>query len=565
MVKKLHKTLALSLAILLLASIFAGCGAESAPAAADEPAPAAAPAAPAEAAADPAAATPAAPGELFKYDPPITATFGKAHDINSDGFLKMEEAGEPYTDNRWIQYFRDEVGVEASYSVIGPTFVDYEQKLVMAMSAGDLPDIFYVNSSNLALVKQMVDGGAIADLTDVYAQYANETLRSVIEFEGPEIYNPVMFDGRMMAIPVKMPSTNEYNHLWVRQQWLDELGLERPKTMDDVKAIAKAFKEKAEGNIGLMINNEYIEESKGIFWAFGGETGRRKQWVTLDDGTVGFSEVQPEMKGGLSWLRDMYAEGLINQEFGTQDINKAFEYVANNQCGIFFGPHWYGFSLANAEGTLDPEANFVAVGLMEGSEAPKVHGTNTFDHVICVRADYEYPEAVVHMMNAYEEKLYGENNDFENYFASPENSGLWGTGPVHALHPMVDLTPHREIKAAVAAGTTDALTGSAKSYWEYITTGQRAYDYMFGPEDSCFNFVDDTYPDIISWNAYAGAPTATWADRWGSLKELIDTSYLKMIQGTVEVDAGFDAMVAEWNALGGEQVTQEVNDVVATY
>jgi putative aldouronate transport system substrate-binding protein len=500
---------------------------------------------------------------LFKYDPPIEVSFGKNLDVNTDSLVRMERDGEPYNNNRWIKYFREDVGVESKYYLTA-TGGDYNQKLLMAMSANDLPDIFGVY--DLSQLKQLVEADAVADLTDAYRQYANDTLKEVIELEGKEIFNPVTFNGRMYAMPIKMPSTNGYNHCWVRQDWLDELGLERPKTMDDVKAIAKSFKQNYPGNIGLMLNRDYLSESKGIFWAFGGQASHRNYWSVSPDGSVVFSEVQDNMKGGLAWIRDMYAEGLINQEFATQDIAKAFEYVADNKCGIFFAPHWYGFRLYAAQTSLDPKANFVAVGLPTGTGQPTaVYAPNVFDGTVAVRSGFPHPEAIVHLYNAYEEKLFGKNNDFDNFFSCETNDGVWSAGPLHALHPMVDLTPHRDIKAAVANGTTDQLTGAGKSFWKYITSGQRSYDYMFGPKDSCFTFVDATYPSIIVWNSYIGAPTETWAARWSSLREIIDTTYLKIIQGQINLNTGFDNMVKEWNALGGEQVTKEVNAIVSTY
>lgn len=504
-------------------------------------------------------------GELKKWDEPITVTFGKVLDENGEGVLAMEAAGEPLEDNRWTRYYKEELNVIAKYEMVIANSVDYNQKLLLAMSSGTLPDVFQVN--DLSVLKQLAESGAIADLTTIYKENVNTTYRDIMEYEGTEIYNPVTFDGKLYAIPVKMPSTNGYNHCWVRQDWLDELKLDRPETMQDVHDIAKAFVENYDNNIGLMLNEEYISESKGIFWAYGGTTAVRKYWQEMDDGTVAFSEVQPEMKGGLQWLRDMYSEGLVNKEFATEDIAKAFEYVASNQCGIFFGPHWYGFRLQSAEASMDDTADWVAVGLPTGIEGKKteVYATNTFDGVYCVNAKSENPEALVQVLNAYVEKLFGEDNDFDNFFACPENNGCWSTSPVHSLHPLVDLTPHQQMKDALENDTADQLTGSGKSYWEYIDQGLSAYKYMFGPVDSCFNFVDDTYPDIVNWNAYYGAPTATWADRWSSMQELIDTTYLKIIQGQIELDEGFDKMVEEWNSIGGEAVTKEVNDIYSTY
>lgn len=504
-------------------------------------------------------------GEFIKYDEPITITFGAVFDPQSDSILAMAENGEPLENNRWIQYFRDEMNIECEYEICIGNSSDYNQRILLLSASGGLPDIFLV--ADLSQLNQLADAGAITDMTQIYADNASTTLLDTMEYEGTNIYESTLVNGQMYGIPCKMPSTNGYNHCWVRQDWLDECGLDRPETMDDVMNIAQTFKDNYENNIGLMLSKDYLSESKGIFWAFGGKTSTRNYWQTLEDGTVAFSEVQPEMKGGLAWLRDMYAAGLINQEFATQDITTAFEYVANNQCGIFFGPHWYGFRMQTAEGTLSEGADWVAVGLPTGieGETTKVYATNTKDGVYCVNSDFEHPEALVQMLNAYAEKLFGENNDFSNFFACDENSGLWNASPVHVLHPMCDLEPHLELAEAYENGTMDQLTGTAADYRDYIDSGLTAYKYMFGPVDSCFNFVADTYPDIIEWNAYTGAPTPSWVDHWGTLQELIDTTYLQIIQGTLDLDTGFDQMVQQWNDLGGADITKEVNEIVASY
>ena len=51
--------------------------------------------------------------------------------------------------------------------------------------------------------------------------------------------------------------------------------------------------------------------------------------------------------------------------------------------------------------------------------------------------------------------------------------------------------------------------------------------------------------------------------RWSSMQEIIDTSYIKMITGEEDVDEGFDKMVSDWMAAGGDKVTEEVNAIVA--
>lgn len=51
----------------------------------------------------------------------------------------------------------------------------------------------------------------------------------------------VTFDGKMMAVP--SVTAEDFSMLWIRQDWLDRLGLKPPKTVDDLEAIAKAFVE----------------------------------------------------------------------------------------------------------------------------------------------------------------------------------------------------------------------------------------------------------------------------------------------------------------------------------
>ena len=507
-------------------------------------------------------------GEWRRYSPAISAEFGMEHDINSDAFTAMANAGEPYDNNRWIQMFRDEVGIECSYKLISPNAEDYQQKLVLAMTSGDLPDIFHVN--DLALYKQMVDAGVIADLTDVYEREANPTLKSIVEGEGTGFIDNFKFDGKLYCIPGKMPSTNGYSYLWIRKDWLDKLGLEIPKTMDDVMEVARAFVEQdPDGNgkddtLGLSIDENYtVFGSMGIFWAYGGQAAGKKFWSKLEDGTVGYSMVQPEMKGGLKWLQEMYVQGLLNPEFSTQSFTDIGPMIANNSLGMFYGCHWYAGQINGVKSEI-PDAEWIPILApgTDGNPAP-VYASVDMNGIYCVRADYEHPEALIAMFNAYTEKQFGEKNDFENYFACKENGNLWQSGPIHMLDADVDIEPFREMKKAMDEGTLDTLTGVGGSYWKYIQEGDLSYKLMFGPEGSCFELVDATYPDIFTWNSYQGAPTPTQSERWSSMQEIIDTSYIKMITGEEDVDEGFDKMVSDWMAAGGDKVTEEVNAIVA--
>src|SRR5690606_29761496 len=110
---------------------------------------------------------------------------------------------------------------------------EYAQQLNVRMAGGNAPDVFQVDKNQL---HEYTKQGLLLDIEQyldrmpqIQASYSKEDLdRSRI-------------NGKLYAIPKRpyLPMST----LGVRQDWLDTLGLERPKTLEDIKNIAIAFKE----------------------------------------------------------------------------------------------------------------------------------------------------------------------------------------------------------------------------------------------------------------------------------------------------------------------------------
>lgn len=497
-----------------------------------------------------------------KFDPPIQMRFGTWEDPNGSEYVEMEKAfGETLEKNRWTDYFLETLGIEVVYDMVQP--VDYNQGLLLAMTSGELPDYFRIN--NYGTLRDMVEAGLITEMGPYYEQYASPLTKQLVESEGDMVFVPGTFDGKLYGLPAKMPSTNSYNHLFIRQDWLDKLGLERPATMDDVVAVARAFKtQDPDGNgeddtIGLAMDNNFMWQAAGIFWAFGGYPNGT-QWLKIGD-KLGYATVQPEVKDGIAWLKMMYDEELIDHEFGSKNYNKGYEEpIMNGKCGMFYGKHWNAY-VCGQQMKEDESSKWVSLPLPTGSvEEILIPADVAVDYFEVATTNAEHPEALVMMLNAYIDKLFGPDEDFDHFFADGDVAGLWGKVPFFALDPMVDLNGYRDIAKADAEGTLEQLTGPGRGFYNFYKNGSDYYWLMFGAGDSCFRFVDQTYPDKILWNNYVGAPTDTMIERWASMEELLITSFTKMIQGQEDIE-NFDSIVQQWYAMGGEQVTQEVNEL----
>jgi putative aldouronate transport system substrate-binding protein len=104
----------------------------------------------------------------------------------------------------------------------------------------------------------------------------------------------------------------------IRKDWLDELGLQTPTTMDEWYTVLKAFKEKKGVEAPLTFlgvpTTLFGIENGGFVGAFGVKKG-----FYLDDGQVKFGPVEEGYKHFLTTFRQWYAEGLIDKNIATVD------------------------------------------------------------------------------------------------------------------------------------------------------------------------------------------------------------------------------------------------------
>lgn len=105
-------------------------------------------------------------------------------------------------------------------------------------------------------------------------------------------------------------------------------------------------------------------------------------------------------------------------------------------------------------------------------------------------------------------------------------------------------------------------TRPGKGFYEFNEQGLIEYGMMFGPQDSAFAFVDQTYPDSVMWNAYFGASTPTQVERGSSMSEYLNTTLASLVTGQLEMDSGFDQMVSEWRSMGGDLVIEEITELL---
>jgi len=163
---------------------------------------------------------------LEAYQPPIDLTFVK--DTSGLEELLKQFPGETLEDNRWSRLYERELGIRIKYDWVAATGDQYRQKLGFSLATGNIPDVVRVDMQQLM---QLSNAGLIQDLTDAYAQYAAPFTKQVLGQEGNSPFVAAMIDGKLMGIPELSSSIEGAQYLWIRTDWLHNLGLQPPRTM----------------------------------------------------------------------------------------------------------------------------------------------------------------------------------------------------------------------------------------------------------------------------------------------------------------------------------------------
>ena len=192
---------------------------------------------------------------------------------------------------------------------------EYSTRLNLAIASGDIPDIIQLD--NQTQLRTLVEAEMVADITDVYEEYASEDTKAFMSGDGGNALDICTYDGRLYALPNMNATVYNVSLLWIRQDWLDNLGLQAPETIEDVIEIARAFTyDDPDGNgaddtYGLALSDALFDGTTSLVGFFNGYHAYPDQWVTLEDGSVAYGAIQPEAKEALAAVAEMYQDCLL--------------------------------------------------------------------------------------------------------------------------------------------------------------------------------------------------------------------------------------------------------------
>ncbi len=519
----------------------------------------------------------------FKFDPPISFTTALTFQQQTDRDFKPGESIEDHVHLRWM---RDELGLDVSYDFVVPNSEDYETKMRLLLSGNqDLPDVM---TAFTGLANDLITAKKVMPLNDIIDQYLTPNLKALYE-EYPAVLYPVTRDGVIYGLP-NMYAMDEGTIMWVREDWLQNVGLDAPKTLEEFEEVLRAFTEDdpdqngQDDTLGLAVSLKdgpfqwmaSADPIVGMFSDYVAQTTDPAQFWHEEDGKLIYGTTHPAQKEFLAQMNEWMELGYIDPEAGIKDPTKAAEMVASGQAGVIFGPYWMnGYPLSGSP-EFQPYPNPAGPGGQVGrAEKQMVH-----DYVM-FNADFEHPEAVI----AYINKLFAANFGEDDPYYDPQFKNGWHEGydyveyegevyhnnfeenglPVSEWPKPDDPTVTYSIKFPITGAPfvpylgdpafqkfKDDPDAQSNSAMETRIKSSQARQLDAG-------LVRISQNDTAIHNQFAGPPTKTMLSKSELLTKLESESYLKIIYGDEPIEY-FDQFVEEWKANGGDQLIQEVNE-----
>lgn len=237
---------------------------------------------------------------------------------------------------------------------------NYTDKLNLTLASGQLPDLSLITTPHENIYRSYFSQGIFKELTNLYKNYKTLAAMPAESWE-----NTKAPDGKNYLIPRPRP-TDGISVFSFRADLFEAQGLKLPTTTDELYKDLVALKKAYPDYTGYVAATDQtgVTPSLEIQMLIETFTKANGNWK-YENGKVIYADTLPEMKEGLAFVKKLYDEKLINEDWA----------ILKDPKPVFNAGKW----LASMDGTLvnnydrqkeivkiDPKAKVRAVSSLNG-------------------------------------------------------------------------------------------------------------------------------------------------------------------------------------------------------
>ncbi|MCA5892968.1 extracellular solute-binding protein [Isoptericola sp. NEAU-Y5] len=413
-----------------------------------------------------------------------------------------------------------------------------EEKINAALASGTLADIVSLTQGDSTTVRQALTSGMFWDVEKYLADYPN------LSKVDPQTLESARIDGHLYGVPFQKIKAR-YGVV-VRQDWLNNLGLEVPHTIEDLTKVAHAFTHDDPDGNGKDDTTGFIDREESFrvgFRSLAGYFGAGQQFEVAADGTVVPSFTTDAYKDAMEWYRGVYEDGAVNQEFVTVQKSNQQDAIAQGKGGIVVTGLFEAKNYMALAQSADPETpmswalvNDITAGDVERRILTDTNG-GMGGWLAIPKSEVE-SEADLKRVLGFIDKLMDEEafalmtNGIEDTHYSLDAMGVV---------TIEDQTAWEQEVQPFASSRPSEKVITYKSTTEYVDEG---------------NALMLENEEYVVTNPAQSLTSETFTRQWSTIEQQVNDAYNQYITGQIEM-ADYEAVIENLRGQGLDKIVEE--------
>ncbi|WP_169084263.1 extracellular solute-binding protein [Paenibacillus sp. PL91] len=416
----------------------------------------------------------------------------------------------------------------------------YTDKMNTALSTNSLKKATFVKHTDYIFVKNAIRSGSFWEIGPYLEQFPN--LRHL----DAGILGQAAIDGRIYGLYTERPSSRQ--GVILREDWLDNLGLGKPGTIEELYEVIKQFtlgdpdRNGQKDTVGLADRNDLVF---GAFKTLSSYFGTPNNWGIKDKKIVPEFETAPYMDT-MNFMKRLYDEQLMNADFAVTSKEMQRDIIIRGGAGVYIGSMTDVQRLSDEAKQINPEARFTLVNRIQGPEGYRVWSIPNYNGLYlfskkAIRTEEELLEQLAFFDRTMDKDVanlmrYGiegkHYNMAGNQVQLPEETSQLRVTEVNALYALMiaDLSNPNVLKAA-----------EKETMWEMAE--------RLSADNDKFIVKDPTI----------GLESKTYDEKSMELYKIISDATYQYMLGQISAQ-GFYEEVDRWKRSGGSLMMSEYTD-----
>ena len=416
----------------------------------------------------------------------------------------------------------------------------FEEKINTLMASQQLPMITVIRENKSSGFINAARSGMFWDLSPYISQFEN-----LSKIDSNVMAN-VQTDGKQYLIP-RIRHTARMGGI-IRTDWLKNLGMEMPTTIDELHDILYAFtyndpdQNGANDTIGVSMSDSELKNDSTLLNVY---MGGCNEWQVNDDQSFSAKYETESYTKALTIFHDWYAEGLINNDFPIND-DELSNFVSGRAGMMFLGNLEDASTRLNKLNAINPDATVDVFQILTEEPGGDQHivGFKGYTGCIGIPTTSVKTEEELLSILAFLDKLGDpEMCDLFNYGIEGDSYTLKdGHVTQNEEQQTVYGTKYNQLRQITPFYTFTNLTPSSQT-----PLAEKIAELM--STNTAYAVFNPSLPFISETATESGGST-------GELETFILDACTNYVIGEISLD-DYLAAVENWKSMGGTQIGKE--------